>query len=148
MNNDDFISVGAFAKTLGISNQAVYQQLDKKLKPYLKIVDNKKMLSVKALSEIYGKGVKQEIDKGFNNFYQEEVNFLKKQLETLTEQLDKEREHNRELNNKLVSALNNLSATPLLEQQNQLAEKIQEHTKHRNFFERFKYLIKGEFENE
>ena len=89
--------------------------------------------------------------------FEAQIETLKKQVESLendkidlSSELNKEREHNRELQDKLLDTLNNLSATPLLEQQNNLADKIQSQSQpldeeHHGFFARLKYLVKGEF---
>lgn len=60
MNSNEYMTIPAFAKAVGTTNQAIYQQLDKRLKPYYKVIDNKKMLSVQAIQDIYNKS----IDKG------------------------------------------------------------------------------------
>ena len=45
----EYLSIKDFAQAVGISQQAVYKQLNNKLQPYLKVVDNKKMLEKSAL---------------------------------------------------------------------------------------------------
>ena len=52
---DEWISVKEFSERAGISVQAVYKQLNKKLKPYLTVMNGTKMLNIKALEEVYGK---------------------------------------------------------------------------------------------
>lgn len=52
---DEWISVKEFAERAGISVQAVYKQLNKRLKPYLIVMNGTKMLNIKALEEVYGK---------------------------------------------------------------------------------------------
>ena len=39
-----YLSIKEFAEAVGMTQQGVYKQLNKKLKPYLKVVENKKML--------------------------------------------------------------------------------------------------------
>ena len=148
MNSNEYMTISAFAKAVGTTNQAIYQQLDKRLKPYYKVIDNKKMLSVKAIKEIYNKSVDKDNQVNLSNDSKEEINFLRKQVETLTEDLKVEREHNRELQDKLMVTLNNLAATPMLEQQNQLADKIQQGQapleQPKGFIARLKFAFKGE----
>ena len=52
---DEWISVKEFSERAGISVQAVYKQLNKKLKPYLTVMNCTKMLNIKALEEVYEK---------------------------------------------------------------------------------------------
>lgn len=51
---DKYISISEFAKILNISKQAVYKQVDKKLKDYVKLVDKRIMLNIQALKDVYG----------------------------------------------------------------------------------------------
>lgn len=89
--------------------------------------------------------------------FEAQIETLKKQVENLeidktnlSAELNKERTHNRELQDKLLDTLNNLSATPLLEQQNSLADKIQKGQpsleQPKGFFARLKFAFKGEKE--
>lgn len=41
--NQEYLSIKEFAAAVGVSQQAIYKQLNNKLKPYLKMVDNKKI---------------------------------------------------------------------------------------------------------
>lgn len=52
---DEWITVKEFADRAGISVQAVYKQLNKRLKPYLIVMNGTKMLNIKALEEVYEK---------------------------------------------------------------------------------------------
>lgn len=70
---DEYMSVAEFADRAGCSKQAVYQQLNKKLKPYVKVIDGKKTINSKALREVYGKEIQpenqsvvKEVDQGLN----------------------------------------------------------------------------------
>lgn len=58
---NEYISVKEFAEKAGISVQAVYKRLNNRLKQYVKVVDNQKMLDIRALQDIYGIKVKQPI---------------------------------------------------------------------------------------
>lgn len=49
---EEYISIAEYARLKGISKQAVYQQLNKRLKPFVETVDGKKVLSIKALEDI------------------------------------------------------------------------------------------------
>lgn len=80
LDQNEYIGISEFAKRVNVSKQAIYQQLDKKLKPYLIVIDGKKKLNIKAISEVYDKQ-SEEIDKEVE---QEENNQL---IEVLTNQL-------------------------------------------------------------
>ena len=57
-----YISVKEFSERAGISVQAVYKQLNKRLKPYLTMVDGIRMLDIKGLEEVYGKSVEHKVE--------------------------------------------------------------------------------------
>lgn len=63
----EYLTIAEFAEQAGISKQAVYQRLNKRLKEYSRVIDGVKMLDSRALAELYGKelgqGIEQEIDK-------------------------------------------------------------------------------------
>lgn len=51
MNNNEYLSVSQYAELKGISKQAVYKQLNNKLKPFLIVVDGKKYIDKAVLTE-------------------------------------------------------------------------------------------------
>ncbi len=59
MQNNELLTVQQFADAAGISKQAVYKALNNKLKPFVQLVDGKKMIHSKALTEVYSVGVNQ-----------------------------------------------------------------------------------------
>ena len=64
------ISITEFAKRANVSRQAVYKrlsQVDDKLTEYVNLVDNKKMLDIQALEDVYGIEVDKEVDKNDNS---------------------------------------------------------------------------------
>lgn len=88
---DEYISVSEFADRAGCSKQAVYQQLNKKLKPYVKVIDGKKTINSKALREVYGKEIQpesqsvvKEVDQELNK---ELIDLLKTQIEEKDQQI-------------------------------------------------------------
>ena len=84
MDDQQYITVKEFAQRAGVSIQSVYQSLNKRLKPYLKIVYNRKMLNIKALEEIYGisdvKEVEQSVEQENKVDVNELINILKAQI--------------------------------------------------------------------
>lgn len=87
MASEQYITVSEFSKRANVTRQYVYQQLDKKLKEFVKVVDNKKMLNIKALElftqEEDCKVVEQQFSQQLNN----QVDSLNRQIESLLEQL-------------------------------------------------------------
>ena len=88
------VTVKEFAGLAGVSEQSVYKRLTTSLKPYSTIVDNRKMVDISALAEVYGKDVMQPL----NNFDSTasinverttkadlQVDILQKQIEDLKE---------------------------------------------------------------
>ena len=57
----DYLTIKEFAEKVGVSQQAIYKQVERKLKNYVKLVDNQKMIDIKALQEVYDIGVEQPI---------------------------------------------------------------------------------------
>lgn len=89
---DEYMSVAEFADRAGCSKQAVYQQLNKKLKPYVKVIDGKKTINSKALREVYGKEIQpesqsvvKEVDQELNK---ELIDLLKTQIEEKDRQIE------------------------------------------------------------
>lgn len=51
--DDKYLTVKEFATAANISQQAVYKQLNSRLKPYIKIKGNQKLIAVEALNKYY-----------------------------------------------------------------------------------------------
>lgn len=114
MEQDELLTIQEFAKKAGVSVQAVYKRLNNSLNPYIQLVEGRKMLKSSALFEIYG----IEVVQPFQPFVQPiqpsiqpgseektvtpEVIFLRKQVEQLQAELSAERQHSRELAEKIV----------------------------------------------
>lgn len=124
MASEQYITVSEFSKRANVTRQYVYQQLDKKLKEYVKVVDNKKMLNIKALElftqEEDCKVVEQQFSQQLNN----QVDSLNKQIESLLDQLKAKDEQIKDLSTmvKQEQALHLATQQKLL-----LLEQKQEH---------------------
>ena len=106
--NEEMLTVQEFAKRAGVSVQAVYKRLNNSLSPYIQLVEGRKMLKSSALYEIYGVKVKQSIQPHVTSKLNEEtgsseVDFLRKQVEQLQAELSKERQHSRDLAERLAT---------------------------------------------
>lgn len=124
MASEQYITVSEFSKRANVTRQYVYQQLDKKLKEFVKVVDNKKMLNIKALElftqEEDCKVVEQQFSQQLNN----QVDSLNKQIESLLDQLKAKDEQIKDLSTmvKQEQALHLATQQKLL-----LLEQKQEH---------------------
>ena len=124
MASEQYITVSEFSKRANVTRQYVYQQLDKKLKEFVKVVDNKKMLNIKALElftqEEDCKVVEQQFSQQLNN----QVDSLNKQIESLLDQLKAKDEQIKDLSTMVKQE----QALPLATQQKLLLlEQKQEH---------------------
>ena len=84
----EYISIKEFAAAVGVSQQAIYKQLNNKLKPYLKVVDNKKMLEKSAISLFVKEQKSNEVEQQLINMLQTELNEKNKQIAELQKLLD------------------------------------------------------------
>lgn len=165
---NEYISVKEFAKRANISVQAVYKGLNNRLNQYVKLVDNQKMLNIKALHDIYGIEIEQSIQQELSTNSTENSNNntvidtiliqLKSELDIKNEQI---KEKDRQLKEKdhQMAALNTRleESLRLLDQQQQLqamekkiqvlenkqedvAEPVQEHQETKHWWETWKEL--------
>jgi len=96
--NEDFLSVSEFSKRLNISVQAVYKQLNGRLKPYLTIVNGKKMLQIQALEAFH---VDADTRPDANNIL---INSLQTQIQLLNDQI-RDLKEQRRLKDDLIEKL-------------------------------------------
>lgn len=95
--SDVYVPITKFAELAGISRQAVYKQVDNRLSTYCKLVDNQKMVNLRALSDVFGAQVDKvdnqivNLDKGDLSavvaVLQETINTLQGQLAEKDKQL-------------------------------------------------------------
>lgn len=100
---DEWISVKEFSERAGISVQAVYKQLNKKLKPYLIVMDGKKMLNIKALEDVYEKTEQQKTQPVKQEMNEKLLNQLIAQLEEKDRQINEKDRQISELHRLLAS---------------------------------------------
>lgn len=125
MNPDkEYISIAEFAEQAGVSKQAVYQRLNKSLKAYVKVVDGKKSIDIRALEDLYGKDGCSRLEQVFQGKIQgveqgveeeKEGQLINKLIDTLQEELKHKDEQLAE-KDRQIKELHNL-----LDQQQQLA---------------------------
>lgn len=127
MHNKDLISISDYADLKGISKQAVYKQLNNRLKPFLIVVDNHKFISVSALSQEEQTKLKEveqpsqplqpqveQPSQPSPTFFEQQIVEKDKQIESLLRQIETLQGQNTELTNLLKNS------QVLLAQQNQL----------------------------
>lgn len=109
MNN--YITIAEYAKIKGVSVQAVYKRLNTSLKPFVKQVENRKMLDIACLEEKVHSTVEQPYSTDNSTV---EIDLLRR---LLTDK-DKEIERLMQANNSLMKQNSNL--IKLVDQQQQL----------------------------
>lgn len=148
MSEKEYISVSQYAKVKGISKQAVYKQLNGKLKEFVIVVDGKKCLSLSALTEEERQKLNQVEQKVEQQLFNEiqllleeqiaekdkliqsllgQIESLQKQNDTLTENIQKQ-------NDTLTELLRNSQVLLAVEKKEQLIESTEEHKKKRGIF--------------
>ena len=101
----EYLSIKDFAKRAGVSQQSLYKRLNKlnnQLNNYIKLIDNQKMIDIRALQEVYGveveqpiqpfiQPVEQPIQPNFDSILsqnQQMIDMLKEQLEAKDKQIE------------------------------------------------------------
>ncbi len=126
----NLLTIKEFAKLANKTQQTIYKQLNNRLNQYIQLVDNKKMLEYRALKEVFNIGVEQPIQPELNNSFNpkkdDEIEFLRKQIEQLQKELEKEREHNREKDKRLLDTLDKIANSQVALTTNQTLDKALE----------------------
>lgn len=124
-----YLDVKEFAQIVNISKQAVYNRLNKDLKPFVKEIDGKKCISVKALQLFKSTGV-STFDSTNEKSVSTEIQLFKTQIEALNNTVAELKEacKSKDLQiEKLQNQLIELAAAQvnILNKQNQLIENSQ-----------------------
>lgn len=118
INEQEYIGIAEFAKRVKVSKQAVYQQLNKKLKAYLIVENGTKKLNTRAISEVYGKTDNQENSKEIGQ------DLTKALIDSLTNQLAEKDKQLNERDNQINSLIKNLSVAQM--QLTEVSHRLQE----------------------
>lgn len=78
-NEQEYMTIKEFAAAAGVTEQAVYKQLNNKLSTYSTTLNGKKVLKIEALKEYKSKEVETELSQKLSET-EEKVNQLKEQL--------------------------------------------------------------------
>ena len=71
MKKEEYISIKEFSERANVSVQSIYKRLNglnNPLNQYIKLVDNQKMLNIRALQEVYGIEVEQPIQPNYSTY--------------------------------------------------------------------------------
>lgn len=79
-NEQEYMTIKEFAAAAGVTEQAVYKQLNNKLSTYSTTLNGKKVLKIEALKEYKSKEVETELTQKLNET-EAEVNRLKEQIQ-------------------------------------------------------------------
>ena len=90
----EYLSIKDFSKLAGVSQQAIYKQLNNKLKTYLKVIDGKKMLDKSALELFEKKENSTTVEQQLINMLQTELNKKNEQIAELQKLLDQSQQLN------------------------------------------------------
>ena len=114
MNNEEYLSVSQYAEIKGISKQAVYKQLNNKLKPFLIVVDGKKYIDRAVLTEDDNPQlnnrqptVEQQVEQPTTNQIQLLLEQQLAEKDTTIQSLLRQIENLQEQNSKLTDLLHN-----------------------------------------
>ena len=131
--SDEYISIKEFAELAGISVQAVYKRLNNQLNPYVKLVENRKMLKKSALYEVYGIEVEQPIQPKHSTnstkvetvkLLQKTVDLLENELKIKNQQIETLQRENSELSRQLLELSGKVGNSLQTITQTQLADKM------------------------
>lgn len=144
------LSIKDFAKLVNVSTQAIYQRIDKDLKPFVKLVKGKKTISEEAL-ELFPNKISNQVDcKPTLDNYQAEpsssdtlnglIASLQKQLEIKDKQIAEKDEQLKNLTSALLNEQKSAQQAHALHagtiQQQGLIEANSEDKGHKGFFAR------------
>lgn len=87
MENNEYLTVKEFAAKAGISVQAVYQRLNKDLKPFLKQFKGKKTLNSKGLDLFLSNDNFKAVEQDFKENFKDTLKSLNSQMEVKDKQI-------------------------------------------------------------
>ena len=91
----EYLSIKDFAKKAGVSQQSLYKRLNNPnnlLNNYVKMVENQKMIDIRALQEVYGVEVEQPIQPFIQPVEQPIQPLLQATIESLSKELERKSE--------------------------------------------------------
>lgn len=129
MEDKRLLSVAEYAARKGISKQAVYKQLNNKLKEFVVVVDSQKYIDIAALGleveqqiEQHSTQDEQPIEQPKSPFWERQIEEKDKQIESLLRQIESLQQQN----SKLTDLLQNSQVLLAAEKQLQIAQATNE----------------------
>lgn len=135
------LSIKEFAKLANVSTQAIYQRVDKDLKPFVKIEDGKKTISDEAL-ELFQSKTNNQVESNNNrsDTLKGLIDSLQRQLEIKDKQIAEKDEQLKNLTNALLNEQKSAQQAHALHagtiQQQGLIEANAENISRKGFFKR------------
>ena len=112
MNDKELLTIKEFAEAAGVTQQAVYQRLNKSLKDFVVVVEGKKRLQKAALAAFQRPQEETQVEQDsikveqeFIKALQATVSMLENQLKVLENQLEAKDQQIAELNERLKEAM-------------------------------------------
>lgn len=132
----ELLTIKEFSELAGKTPQAIYKQLSGRLKPFVQLVDNKKMLESRALGEVFGIGAEETIEqsgqpelniqanleKTLYDILKAELEVKNQQIASLQAELAEERRHSREQADKIAVFADQAQKLQLAQMQPRIAE--------------------------
>lgn len=130
MEIKELLTIKEFAELSGKTRQTIYQQLNSRLKDYLQVIDNVKMLESRALKEVYGidpenlanPSIESGLEQIFYEILRDELKSKNEQILALQEEIAKERQHSREQAEKIAVFADQAQKLLLAQMQPQITE--------------------------
>lgn len=119
MNEKEYISVAEFARRGGVTPQAIYPRLDKDLKSFVKVINGRKSLNIKAL-ELFNVKTLETGFKPLDNDLTSILQVLENQLAVKDKQIDQLNDRLQEASARLQEAGVRLQEANQLNHQNQI----------------------------
>lgn len=149
MNNNEYLSVSQYAELKGISKQAVYKQLNNKLKPFLIVVDGKKYIDKAVLTEgdnpqlnNQQPTVEQQVEQPATNQIQLLLEQQLAEKDTTIQSLLRQIENLQEQNSKLTDLLHNSQVLLAVEKKVYLEQENETTKEKKGFFGIFRKKAK------
>lgn len=124
MAPNELLTIAEFAELAGVSRQSIYKQMSTRLSKYCKLIDNRKMIEYRALSEVFGVSVEQlsqpkndnsvNLDVNPSEPFEEIIEMLRNELEVKNRQITTLQEQNIQLTETIAKMSDSLQAAQAL----------------------------------
>lgn len=136
----ELLTIKEFSELAGKTPQAIYKQLNGRLKPFVQLADNKKMLESRALWEVFGieagetieqsgqpeLNIQANLEKTLYDILKAELEAKNEQIASLQAELAEERRHSREQADKIAVFADQAQKLQLAQMQPRITEEEDE----------------------